>query len=118
MQMKVPFDQGYNDIGVAIATKWRYYLFYLPHFSAQWELFFKIIYQSFPLQYQPRCSWSLTQIYKIVIEIFWDEVFMVRNTLKIRQSWCSAIISGKRSAFEVQFYVTFEFQEYWYLVMQ
>ena len=29
------YDQGCNDIGVVIATKWRYYLFYLqPYFPA------------------------------------------------------------------------------------
>ena len=33
--MKTCYDQGYNDIGVVIATKWRHYLFYLqPYFSA------------------------------------------------------------------------------------
>ena len=31
--MKICYDQGYNGIGVVIATKWRHYLFYLqPYF--------------------------------------------------------------------------------------
>ena len=37
------------------------------------------------------------------IEIFWDEVFIVRNTVKTGQSWRSAVICRKRSAFEMQF---------------
>ena len=36
IMMKTCYDQGYNDIGVVIATKWRHYLFYL-----HWELFFQ-----------------------------------------------------------------------------
>ena len=43
----------------------------------------KIVYGSFFLQWRPRCSWSLSEICKSVIEIFWDEVFMVRNTVKM-----------------------------------
>ena len=30
--MKIYYDQGYNNIGVVIATKWRHYLFYLQHY--------------------------------------------------------------------------------------
>ena len=40
-----------------------------------------------------------------VIEIFWDKVFMVRNTVKKGQSWCSAIMCRKRSAFDMQFHL-------------
>ena len=32
MKMKICYDQGCNDIGVVIATKWRYYLFYLQKY--------------------------------------------------------------------------------------
>jgi len=35
--------------------------------------------------------------FKSVIEIFWDEDFMVRNTVKKGQSWCSAVICRRRS---------------------
>ena len=35
MKMKICYDQGCNGIGVVIATKWSYYLFYLQqYFSA------------------------------------------------------------------------------------
>ena len=30
--MKICYDQGCNDIGVVIAMKWRYYLFYLQQY--------------------------------------------------------------------------------------
>ena len=31
-KMTICYDQGCNDIGVVIATKWRYYLFYLQQY--------------------------------------------------------------------------------------
>ena len=39
----------------------------------------KIVYWNFFLQQPPRCSWSLSEICKSVIKIFWEQVFMVRN---------------------------------------
>jgi len=47
----------------------------------------------------------LSKICKSVIEIFWDEVFRVRNTVKTGQSSCLPVIYRKRSAFEMQFYL-------------
>ena len=32
LKMKICYDQGYNDKGVFIATKWRLYLFYLQQY--------------------------------------------------------------------------------------
>ena len=40
-----------------------------------------------------------------VIEIFWDEVFMVRKTVKNGQPWCLAVNCRKRSDFDVQFHL-------------
>ena len=65
----------------------------------------KIVYWNFFLQQPPRCSWSLCEICKSVIEIFWEQVFMVRNTVKNGQSWCSTVICTKRSAFGMQFHL-------------
>ena len=53
----------------------------------------------------PRCSWSLSKICKSVIEIFCEEAFMVRNTLKTGQPWCLTVICTKRSAFDMQFHL-------------
>ena len=64
----------------------------------------KIVYWNFFLQQPPRCSWSLSEICKSDIEIFWAQVFMVRNTVKNGQSWCSTVICTKRSAFGMQFH--------------
>ena len=50
-------------------------------------------------------SWSLSEICKTVIEIFWDKVFMVRNTVKNGQSWCLAVVCRKRSAFDMQIHL-------------
>ena len=65
----------------------------------------KIVYWSFFLLKLPRFSWSLSEICKNVIEIFWEEVFMVRNSVKNGQSWCSAVICTKRRAFDMQFHL-------------
>ena len=43
--------------------------------------------------------------HKRVIEIFWDEVLMVRNTVKNGQCWRLAVICRKRSAFGMQFHL-------------
>ena len=60
----------------------------------------KIVHGSFFLQWRPRCSWSLSEICKSLIEIFWDEVFMVRNSKK----W--TVTCTKRSALDMQFHLT------------
>ena len=64
----------------------------------------KIVHGSFFLQWPPWCSWSLNEICKSVIDIFWDKDYVVRNTVKNGQSWCSAVIWKKRSAFDMQFH--------------
>ena len=46
-----------------------------------------------------------SEIFKIVIVILWNEVFMVRNTVKTWQTWCSAVINGKRSSCEVSLHL-------------
>ena len=48
MKMKIYCYQGYNDIGVVIATKWRHYVFYLPpYFSALGTLLPKSLTSTF-----------------------------------------------------------------------
>ena len=39
------------------------------------------------------------------MEIFWEEVFMVRNTVKNGESWCLMVIYTKQSTFDVQFHL-------------
>ena len=90
------------------ATKWRHCLFYFQqYFSALETVLQKIVHGSFSSNSRLIAdgSWSLSGNCKSVIEIFWDEVFMVRNTLKIGQSWCLAVICKKRSAFDMQFHL-------------
>ena len=65
----------------------------------------KIVYWNFFLQQPPRCSWSLSEICKSVIEIFWEQVFMVKKKKKNGQSWCSTVICTKQSAFGMQFHL-------------
>ena len=42
---------------------------------------------------------------KSVIEIFCNEVFIIRNTVRKGKSWFLAIICRKRSAFDMQFHL-------------
>ena len=63
----------------------------------------KIVQRDVFHQKPPRCSSSLREICKNVIDIFWGEVFVVRNTVKTGQSRCSAVIWRKWSAFEMKF---------------
>ena len=75
MKTKICYDQGCNDIGVVIATKGRLYRELFQNSSR--KLFSPIAASIFV---------SLSEICKSVIEIFWDEVFMVINTVKHGQS--------------------------------
>ena len=43
--------------------------------------------------------------YESFLEVFWDEIFMVRNIVKTGQSSCSAVIVRKWRAFEMQFHL-------------
>ena len=96
IKMKICYDQGCNDIGVVIATKWRYYLFYLQkYFSALGTV----------LQKSFTGAFSSNSGLDVRIEIFWDEVFMVRNTVKNGQYCCLAVICRKWSAFDMQFHL-------------
>ena len=69
--------------------------------SWHWELFF----ENHSRERFPPIAASMFEICKSVIEIFWDKDFVVRNTVKNGQSWCSAIICRKRSAFATQFHL-------------
>ena len=104
MKMKICYDQGCSDIGVVIATKWRLYSLLFSIISRHWKLFQNRSRKLFA----PRAASmfvSFSEICKSVIEIFWNEVFMVRNTVKNWQSWCSTVICTKRSAFDMQFHL-------------
>ena len=106
-KMTICYDQGCNDIGVVIATKWRYYLLCLQQYiSALGPVLPKSLTRAFSSN-SDWCPSSLSEICKNVIEIFWDEVSMVRNTCTVKngKSWCLAVICRKRSAFDVQFHL-------------
>ena len=66
----------------------RHCLFYLqPYFSALGTVVPKSLTGA--LSSNSRldiCSRSVSEIYKSIIEIIWDEVFMVRNTVRNGQS--------------------------------
>ena len=42
---------------------------------------------------------------KSVIEIFWNEAFIIRNTVRKGKSCCLAVICTKRSAFDMHFHL-------------
>ena len=58
------------------------------------DFFSTIAHGSLFLQYLPQYSWSLSKTYEKVIEIFWDEVFMVGNAVKSGQIFpCHSFIT-------------------------
>ena len=75
MKVKICYDQACNDIGVVIATKGPLYRELFQNRSR--KLIAPIAASMFL---------SLSEICESVIEIFWDEVFMVINTVKHGQS--------------------------------
>ena len=101
--------QGCNDLGVVIATKWLPRP--LPILLQQWfpaREPYKIVHRSFFLQYgrlNVREVWAKPWHVKSVIEIFWNEIFIIRNTVRKGKSWCLVVICRKRSAFDLLFHV-------------
>ena len=91
--MKFCYDQGCNDIGVLIATKWRHYLFHLQqYFSALGTVRPKSFTRAFSSNSCLMFVRFISGICKSVIEICQDEVFMVKKkTVKNGQYWCSAV---------------------------
>ena len=48
---------------------------------------------------------SQERFFSSTLEIFWKEVFIIRNTVRKGKSWCLAIICRKWSAFDMQFHL-------------
>ena len=73
--------------------------------SRHWQPY-RIIHRSFFRQYGllDLCK-LLRKICKSFIEILWDEVFTVRNTVRKGKFWGLAAICGKRSDFDMQFHL-------------
>ena len=106
--MKICYDQGCNDIGVVIATKWRYYLFYLQQYisalgtvppNCSRELFPPIAASVFVKFKRNKSVRALSRYCGM-------KFFMVRNSNK----WtilisCLAVICRKQSAFHMQFHL-------------
>ena len=82
MKIKICYDHGYNDIGVVIVTKWRYYLFCLrAYFLALGTLLLKPFTGAFPsathLDVRHRFIWPMS--FKI-IDILWG--IEIRATIR------------------------------------
>ena len=79
--MKICYDHGCNDIGVVKQRNDAITYFTCSSISRHWEMFF----QNRSRELFPPIAASMLK-FKSVIEIFWDEDFMVRNTVKKGQS--------------------------------
>ena len=103
--MKICYDQGCNDIGVVIATKWCLYLFTFSSISQHWEPFFQNrLREPFPsiaTSMFVKFRRNLWERYRDILE--WS--FMVIDTAKNGQSWCSAVIIRQQSGFDMQFHL-------------
>ena len=102
IKIKICYDQGCNDIGVVIAMKRRYYQFYLQQYISALGIFLP---KSFTGAFSSNSGLDVLLICESVIELFWGEVLMVRNTVKNGKSWCLAGICMKQSAFDMQFHI-------------
>ena len=47
----------------------------------------------------PKCI--IRKIYESTLEVFWDKMFLVRNTVKTEQSWCSIVVYGNIEALDL-----------------
>ena len=104
IKMKICHQQGCNDIWVVIAKKLLHYLFYFSNDSRDGNLtksftgaFFSNTVTSMFVKFK--------QNLKSVMEIFCNEVFIIRNTVRKGKSWFLAVICRKRSAFDLQFHL-------------
>ena len=62
--MKICYDQGCNGIGVVIATKWRYYLFYLQQYISALGT---VLQKSFTRASSSNSGWYLLKtLYKYI----------------------------------------------------
>ena len=104
--MKIYYHQGCNDIGVVIATKWRFYLFYLKqYFSALGTVLPKSFTGAFSSDSPLDVRGVKAKFVRALSRYFRIKFFMVRNTVKNGQSWCSAFLCRKRRAFGLQFHL-------------
>ena len=105
LKVKICFVQGYNDIGVIMATNWCHYLFYWQFISRHRELLFQNRSRElFPPIAAPMIVKFKRNLYERYRDIL-DQVFMVRKTVKTGQSWCWAVTCRNRSAFEMLFHL-------------
>ena len=106
--MKIFYDQGYDYIGVVMATKWRHYLFFLkPSISRLYEFFFQ---HRLRVLFLPTVASMFVMFKRNLLERYrdilgWRFLRSEISTVKTGQSWCSAVIRRKRSAFETPFHL-------------
>ena len=77
--------------------------------TQKWPIALKVVYSLVLHVILPTFSFYCLDVREVqakfvVIKIFWDGVFMVRNMVKTGQSWCLAVIWRKPSTFEMKFY--------------
>ena len=98
IKMKICHHLGCNDIGVVIATKWLppHCLLYFRNDSRHRNLT-KLFIGAFFSNTVASMFMKFKQNLKSVIEIFWNEVFIIRNTVRKGKSWFLAVICRKRT---------------------
>ena len=99
--MKNCYDQGCNGIGVVIATKWCYYLFYLRY----WELFFQNRSRE---RFPPIAALMFVKFKRKSIRAlsrYIGRTYLWLETVKNGQYCCLAVICRKWSAFDIQFHL-------------
>ena len=82
--MKICCDPCFIDLGVAMATSWRHYIFYFPLYLLVPGVFSQIAKGSLYLPWSHRWWQGLNKFYDSVLEIFWNKVLRVIKTVKKR----------------------------------
>ena len=98
-------DQGCNDIGVVIATKWRHYLLYLQQYFSVGTVLLKSITGAFSSNRRLNVREVKTESVRELSRHFGIKFLSLEIRYKKGKSWCLAVICRKRCAFDMQFHL-------------
>ena len=103
--MKICCDQGCNDIGVVIATKWSHYLLYLQQYFSLGTVLLKSITGAFSSNSRLDVREVKTESVRALSRYFGMKFLLLEIRQKKKKSWCFDVICRKRSAFDMQFHL-------------
>ena len=103
--MKICCDQGCNDIGDVIATKWGHYILYLQQYFSVETVLLKSITEAFSSNSRLDVREVKTESVRASSRHFGIKFLSLEIRYKKGKSWCLAVICRKRCAFDMQFHL-------------